>query len=243
MLKYVCFLLLFSATSFAQLTQLTEEDQKYLTSKRKAEVFATRVVDDGEFERAELFISQALKSYPRSDHLLTLYGQTLYESRDIEQAESYFMAALQVNPLNKVAKAYVEVIRETSEASTSQELQQFQEVLWDKVGDIVVFGLGFFFGSMMSGWAKRFLAWRFINNSRKTFLAGDFEDYADMLEIQLTTNELKPLRNSLNFMLEHRTLEQAIELLEQYVNNEDNLKTLTRMLRLSQGLAHANKVS
>jgi len=205
-----------------------------VTSSRKANVYAQQLVEGGEFGEAIQFLERALEKFPEDDRLLSLYGQALYESRQIQRAEAAFREALRVNPLNTVAKTYVEVIRETDDATESRERQLFESVAWDKAGDVVVLAVGFFLGSILSGFYRRFNERRFVARSKRLFLVGQYDDFADVLEIQLAESSLRPLRRSLSFMLERKSMEESADILSKYVNSEDNLNTLLRMIKLSE---------
>lgn len=196
-------------------------------------VTAQQLIENGEFDQAKTYLIEALDNYPDNSVILALYGQALYENKEIEEAELQFMDALRIDPLNSLAKDYVEVIRATSSASVSEQTQLIEEVAWDKLGDLIVTACAFMLGSMLSSYVRQFSSWRFSVKSRRLFLKGDYNDFADLLEIQLTTNELKPLRQSLRFMLDHKSLEQVIEILNTHVNSEDNLRTFERMIRLN----------
>ena len=196
-------------------------------------VKAQQMIESGRLEEAIIYLEKARLAHANNDLILALYGQALYENKQISQAEMYFMAALKVNPLNTVAKSYIEVIRETSAASISEDLQQLEEVTWDKVGDLVVIAFAFMLGGTLNNLIKRISNSRFSLKSRRLFLKGYYEDFADVLEIQLSTNELRPLRHSLNFMLKHKSMDESIKILEHHVNSNSNLETLVRMIRLS----------
>jgi len=213
---------------------LTVAQAKQVTTKTRAIVYSQQLIDAGELVIATEFLNRAVIKFPRNDNLWSLYGQALYESRQIDTAEDAFRKALRINPLNKMAKTYVEVIRETSIATTSLEAQVFESVVWDKLGDIVVLALGFFLGSLMSVYYRKFNERRFVLRSRQLFKVGEYEDYADMLEIQLAENNLRPLRRSLGFMLEHKSMEESAQILSEHVNSEENLNTLIRMIKLNE---------
>jgi len=208
------------------------QDMKPPKSARQAIVVGQQLVDAGELDRAIPYLKIASDQFPDNDTVIAMYGQALYEAREIRQAEDVFRQALTINPLNRVAKTYVEEIRETSAASVSLEYQQIREVALDKFGDIIVLALGFLLANLTGGFISNFTSKRFMNKARKHFMDGRYDDFADLLEIQLTTNELKTLRNSLDFMLEHKTLAEAVKILQDYVNTEENLNTLKRMITL-----------
>jgi tetratricopeptide (TPR) repeat protein len=202
-------------------------------SPRQAIVVGQQLVDAGELETALPYLEQASQLFPENDTVWAMYGQALYEGKEIQKAENAFRRALVINPLNKVAKSYVEDIRETSAASVSLEYQQMQEVAFDKAGDILVLALGFLLASATGGILAKFASRRIVKKARRHFLDGQYDEFSDLLEIQLSKNELKALRASLEFMLENKDLDEAIDVLNTYVNDEGNLATFIRMIKLA----------
>jgi tetratricopeptide (TPR) repeat protein len=99
-------------------------------------VQAQRIIDEGEFQQAIEYIEQYLPQYPDSDPLLALYGEALYENKQISEAEEVFRRALEINPLNALAARRIEVIRAINDASVSEQAQQLEEITLDKVFDL-----------------------------------------------------------------------------------------------------------
>ena len=218
----------------ALLVPLAGFAEKEITSSRAAIVYGEDLVEGGEFDEAIEFLDRATQVYPEDDRLLTLYGQALYESKQIRDAEEVFMRAMRLNPLNTVAKNYVDVIRGIKVARDSEQSQMFESVAWDKAGDVIVLAVGFFLGSMLNVAVRGFNERRILARSKRLFLIGQYDDFADNLEIQLGENNLRPLRHSLAFMLEHKTMAECLEILSSHVNTEENLQTLTRMIRKNE---------
>lgn len=202
-------------------------------SPKIAIVEAQILIDSGEYEEAIRYLEDVTKEFPENDMLLSLYGDALYENKQIVEAEVAFRRALEINPLNALAARRIEVIRSISNASVSEQAQQLEELTLDKLFDLVAMAMAFALGTVMSKYLRKFSDWNFMRRSRKLFLKGDYDDFVDLLEIQLSTNELKPLRRSIHFMQQQMTQEEIMSLLNRYVNTEDNLNTLTRMVRLS----------
>lgn len=203
---------------------------KYLKSEKRVVVKAQKLIERGDFDAAEQLTKRAIEKFPQSDMIFALRGEAQYQAKDFEPAERNFMKALQINPLNTVAKKYIEEIRSTKEAAESVELAEWKSVARDKVGDFIVLVLGIWLGTTINTIGSRVARWRFRLRSKKLFLAGDYDDFADLLEIQLASNELKPLRESMAFMLRHKSLTDAIAILDEYVNSPDHLATFVRML-------------
>ncbi|PCI62797.1 MAG: hypothetical protein COB35_02550 [Gammaproteobacteria bacterium] len=199
-------------------------------SKKVAIVKAQMQVEAGEFTSAIKYLAKATAEHPNVDVLFALYGQALYEHKDISLAEVQFRQALKINPLNTVAKSYIELIRATQDATTSEKSKQFTDISFDKIGDLIAMALAFLVASIINRYLITLSAWRYSWKSKMLFLKGDFDDFTDLLEIQIANNSLKSLRHSLNFMLQHKSPEEVIEILELYVNTEDNFKILKRMI-------------
>ncbi|SFB98675.1 tetratricopeptide repeat protein [Pseudoalteromonas denitrificans] len=188
-------------------------------------------VEAGEFDKAKDYLAKATLEYPNNDVLFALYGQALYESKQFKEAELKFRYALQINPLNSVAKSYIEVIRETNTATISEKAKQFEDISFDKIGDLIAMAFAFLLASIMNTYLIRFSEWRFEKKSKSLFLKGDYDDFADLLELQIGSNSLKPLRHSLSFMLLHKSSEEALNILELYVNTDENFQVLKRMIK------------
>ena len=202
-------------------------------SPKVAIVEAQILIESGEYEEAIRYLENATVQYPGNDMLLSLYGDALYENKQIAEAEVAFRRALEINPLNALAARRIEVIRSIYDASVSEQAQQLEELTLDKLFDLIAMAMAFALGTVMSKYLRKFSDWNFMRRSRKLFLKGDYDDFVDLLEIQLSTNELKPLRRSIHFMQEQMSQDEIMTLLNRYVNTEDNLHTLTRMVRLS----------
>ena len=240
---------LLCATNLAMGTEPADcmADLPEVKSLSGAVIRGDKFYEDGRYCEAIAYLTLATEKYEgvrgseRSalSALYTSLGRSIFENPDMDerirlnQAEIQFMRALRADVQNEVASDYIDAIRTIKELSISQGIAMFWEVFYDKAGDVAVFGLGFFFGSLLSGYATGFRERQFISKSRKMFMIGQYDDFADLLEIQLAENNLRPLRQSLNFMLQNKSLEESSEILSKYVNSEENLNTLLRMIRLS----------
>lgn len=203
------------------------------SSPKVAIVEAQILIDQGDIESAIELLKNANQQFPGNDMLLILYGDALYENKQMTLAEQAYMQALEINPLSPTAAKRIEVIRAISNASVSEKAQQLEELTLDKLFDLLAMALAFALGTVMSKYLRKFSDWNFMRRSRKLFLKGDYDDFVDLLEIQLSTNELKPLRKSIEFMQQHMAHEEIDRMLNRYVNTEDNLHTLTRMVSKS----------
>lgn len=220
----------FCCISFASATE-SPDFSLHLKSSKRVIVQAQKLIESGDFDHANTLTELALVKYPNDDMIYALKGEALYLSKEFVPAENMFMQALQLNPLNTVAKKYIEEIRTTSELSESVLSAEWKSVARDKVGDFIVLVIGIWLGTTLNSIGARIARWRFRVRSKKLFLANEFDDFADLLEIQLASNELKPLRESMAFMLSHKSLQESIDILEEYVNRPDHLASFIRMLK------------
>jgi tetratricopeptide (TPR) repeat protein len=198
-------------------------------NKRVSIVKAQMKIEAGEYQAAIDFLANATQEHP-SDVLFSLYGQALYENKQIVEAESQFRLALKINPLNNVARTYIERIRATNNAAVSEQAQLLEAISFDKIADLITMAFAFLLASVLNRYLMQFTQWRFSRKSKSLFIKGEYDDFTDLLEIQIANNALSMLAKSLNFMLQHKSSEEAIEMLELYVNTEENLQILKRMI-------------
>lgn len=223
-------LLFFSIVSGVCAEQAQPREPK---SAREAVIVGQKLKESGDFSLAIDYLSNATVLFPNSDPLFALYGEALYENNQMVEAEIAFRKALEINSNNTIAVRKIQAIRSISNVMVSEEQQFFQELTFDKLFDLIAMAMAFALGTVMSKYIKRIADWRFMRRSRRLFLKGDYDDFVDLIEIQLSTNELRPLRHSIEFMLLHMSRDEIMSMLNRYVNTEEHLQTLTRMVRLS----------
>lgn len=184
-----------------------------------------------DFDSAILVADRALTRFPdRQADLFTLKGEALYKRNDLEAAETEFRRALQIDPLNPVAKSYVTEIRTTLEAQTSTALAEWISIAKDKTGDFVVTFLALFtaflVNSLLSPLSMRYR----LARARSAFDAGNYDDFADAVERLLDQEDFKPLRQNFRLLMRKRPYEEIKSIFETHVMTEDRLPTLLRIL-------------
>lgn len=197
-----------------------------------ATIFVQKRIEVKDFETAIEVIDRAAERYPsRQGDFFTLKGEALYKRNDLESAEIEFMRALQIDPLNEVAKSYVREIRTTLEAQTSTALAEWIRIAKDKTGDFVVTFLALFtaflMNSLLSPLSMRFRLWR----ARSAFDAGNYDDFADAIERLLDQEDFRPLRQNLRILLGKRSYDDIKAIFEHHVMTQDRLPTLLRILQ------------
>ena len=70
-----------------------------LASPKVAIVEAQILIDKGEIVNAIELLKNANQQFPGNDILLILYGDALYENKQMALAEQAYMQALEINPL------------------------------------------------------------------------------------------------------------------------------------------------
>lgn len=194
-------------------------------------VFVQKRIELRDFKTAILVLDQALLKFPKREaDFFTLKGEALYKMNELEAAEAEFRAALLINPLNPVAKAYVNEIRTTLEAQTSTAWAEFVSIAKDKFGDFVVTFLAlltaFIFNAAFSPLWMRYRLFR----ARRAFIAGDYDDFADAIEALLDQEDFKPLRDNFRILLKSNTYESMKDIFEHHIMTADRLPTLLRIL-------------
>ena len=205
---------------------------KTVSSDKRAIIFAQKRIELKDFETAIAITDLALLAFPdQQADFFTLKGEALYKMNALEAAESEFMRALQIDPLNPVAKSYVNEIRTTLEAQTSTALAEWIRIAKDKVGDFIVTFLALFTAFLMNSLLSP-LSMRFrLLRARKAFDAGNYDDFADAVERLLDQEDFKPLRHNFRLLLQKRPYEDIKAIFETHIMTEDRLPTVLRILR------------
>ncbi|GBL04478.1 TPR domain protein [Glaciecola sp. KUL10] len=192
------------------------------------------MIDAGEIDEAISFLEENILEYPNNAPLILHYGLALKEANRLAEAEVAFRKVLAINGTNPIAKNQIDMIRQFNNAAVSETAQQLENITIDKFFDLLTIAAAFALGTVFSTYIKRIEDWNFNRRSRKLFLQNRYDDFVDMLEIQISTNKLKPLRNSVTFMLTHKSEKDIIKVLDRYVNTEENFNTLVRMIERSK---------
>jgi len=205
-------------------------------------VFVQKRIELRDFNTAILVLDQALLKFPKREaDFYTLKGEALYKMNELEAAEAEFRAALLINPLNPVAKAYVNEIRTTLEAQTSTAWAEFVSIAKDKFGDFVVTFLAlltaFIFNAAFSPLWMRYRLFR----ARRAFIAGDYDDFADAIETLLDQEDFTPLRDNFRILLKSNTYDSMKEIFEHHIMTADRLPTLLRILERENEKIHFSK--
>ena len=205
-------------------------------------VFVQKRIELRDFKTALLVLDQAFPKFPKREaDFFTLKGEALYKMNQLESAEAEFRAALLINPLNPVAKAYVTEIRTTLEAQTSTAWAEFISIAKDKFGDFVVTFLAlltaFIFNAAFSPLWMRYRLFR----ARRAFVAGEYDDFADAIETLLDQEDFKPLRDNFKILLRSNTYSSMKEIFEHHIMTADRLPTLLRILERENEKLHFSK--
>ena len=216
----------------AQFEQASETAiNRVVRNEKIAIIVIQKRIELQDFDSAILVADRALTRFPdRQADLFTLKGEALYKRNDLEAAETEFRRALQIDPLNPVAKSYVTEIRTTLEAQTSTALAEWISIAKDKTGDIVVTFLALFtaflVNSLLSPLSMRYR----LARARSAFDAGNYDDFADAVERLLDQEDFKPLRQNFRLLMRKRPYEEIKSIFETHVMTEDRLPTLLRIL-------------
>lgn len=183
------------------------------------------------FTTAISIVDRALQKFPaKEEQFLTLKGEALYKNNELEAAEIEFRKALNIDPLNPVAKGYVAEIRSTRQAQTSEEWAEWVLIFKDKVGDFIVTFLALFaaflVNSLMAPIGLRFK----LRHARQSFEQGDYDEFTDLIEALLDQEKFTILRSNFRFVLSHKGYDDVKEILSRYVVTLERLPSLLRIL-------------
>ena len=212
--------------------QVQRAFRRIVSSEKRAIIFVQKRIELQDFETAIAVTDLALLAFPdRQADFYTLKGEALYKMNALQVAESEFMRALQIDPLNPVAKSYVTEIRTTLEAQTSTALAEWIRIAKDKVGDFIVTFLALFTAFLMNSLLSPLSMRLRLLRARRAFDAGNYDDFADAVERLLDQEDFKPLRHNFRLLLRKRPYEDVKAIFEAHVMTEERLPTLLRILR------------
>lgn len=224
-----------SASAAIVLTPLREKIetklQKLLLSDKLVTVIVQKRMDLHDFDTAILVLDRALTVFPnKKADFFTLKGEALYKQNRLGQAEEEFRKALNINPLNPVAKGYVTEIRTTLEAQTSTALAEWISIAKDKLGDFVVTFLALFTAFAVNSLIAPITLRIRLMQARRSFEMGDYDDFADLLETLLDKEDFKPLRQNFRSLLRSGDYHNIRSIFEKHVMTLERLPTLLRIL-------------
>ncbi len=205
--------------------------QRLLFSDKLVTVVVQKRMDLHDFATAILILDRALMVFPnKKADFFTLKGEALYKQNRLELAEDEFRKALNINPLNPVAKGYVTEIRTTLEAQTSTALAEWISIAKDKLGDFVVTFLALFTAFAVNSLIAPITLRIRLMQARRSFEMGDYDDFADLLETLLDKEDFKPLRQNFRSLLRSGDYHDIRSIFEKHVMTLERLPTLLRIL-------------
>lgn len=207
---------------------------------KKLDAFATNInfaviamqknTDAGNFDTTIAIADRAIARFPDRAILFNSKGEAQYRKHDLEAAEVSFRRSLQIDPFNAEARKYIEDIRTTSQAQTSQALAEWISIAKDKVGDFIVTFLALFTAFVVNSLIAPITLRIKLNNARKMFERGEYDEFTDLIEGLLDEENFTHLRINFRFMLQQKSYEEARQILNKYVNTLERLPTLLRVL-------------
>jgi tetratricopeptide (TPR) repeat protein len=205
--------------------------QKIMLNDKLVTVIVQKRMDLHDFDTAILVLDRALAVFPnKKADFFTLKGESLYKQNRLELAEDEFRKALNINPLNPVAKGYVTEIRTTLEAQTSTALAEWISIAKDKLGDFVVTFLALFTAFAVNSLIAPIALRVRLMQARRSFEMGDYDDFADLLETLLDKEDFKPLRQNFRSLLRSGDYHEIRSIFEKHVMTLERLPTLLRIL-------------
>jgi len=134
----------------AHLLLADTEADRALTSKMRAEIYAQELTDAGEYEKAGLFLEQAIGRYPDSDTLLMFKGTSHFYLKELDEAKKYFRLVLEIDPRNEQASKFIKTIEEQEAAKENEAVGKLLNYLNDKGFDFLMIFLAFLGGEIIA---------------------------------------------------------------------------------------------
>lgn len=218
------------ADTSALRTSIDKYYQRSTRSDRLAVIVLQKTLESGDYPTVIALADRAIATFPNKDVLHALKGEAQYKANQLDEAEVTLREALKINPFNQVAKEYIETIRTTREAQTSASFAEWLAIAKDKVGDLIVTFLALFAALLMNSTIAPIVLRLKLRSARRAFENGDYDEFTDLIEGLLDEENFAPLRSNFRFLLERKSIEEAREILNTYVNTLDRLPTLLRIL-------------
>ncbi|WP_031479435.1 tetratricopeptide repeat protein [Maridesulfovibrio frigidus] len=179
------------------------------------------LMDREEHELAISNLEACLRGYPKSDWLYSLLGRAYFKAGDLEAAETQFRHALEINKNNPVAKRLVVEMRKTQDLLKDRDLSEWVGIIKERAADLATLVVGVWLGMILSGISGKVYA-HFKGTSFRKALAKEDYDYAtDILEDLIVDRKKAELRKRLRELLEESSLEDAKEMIIEYVDDRE----------------------
>lgn len=120
------------------------------SNKKYLQIKANELVNKGNYKEAIQMINKGIEKYPDNDYLISLLGRSYKELKDLEKAELYFQKALQINPNNEFALAYIEQTKKTKEFMKNETQEELIDFIKDKGVDFIFIFLGILAGEIIA---------------------------------------------------------------------------------------------
>lgn len=218
------------ASARTLLNSIYEKYEQYIRNVNYAVIVMQKNTDAGNFDTTIAIGNRALENFPNQETLYNELGHALYLKGDLGAAEAAYRRSLQIDPQNREARARIEEIRSTEDAQTSTELAEWISIAKDKVGDFIVTFLALFAAFLTNHLVAPLILQVKLNNARRLFERGDYDELTDLLEGLLDEENFAPLRSNFRFMLGQKSYEEARDILDRYHNTPERLPTLHRIL-------------
>jgi tetratricopeptide (TPR) repeat protein len=210
---------------------ITKQLTKAASSDKRATIMIQRRIDVDDFRTAIAIAELALGKYPdKRVNFHLLKGEALYKSGDLDAAEIELRKTLRTDPMNDVARAYIEEIRDTQQAQTSTAVAEWISIAKDKVGDFIVTFLALFAAFLVNSGIEPILLRVKLNKARKSFEDGNYDEFTDLIEGLLDEENFSILRANFRIVLNQKGYTEAKSILEGHVVTLERLPTLLRIL-------------
>jgi len=214
MIKYsLCFisilLILFASSSYliADSESFDEDRQSesldYFSSETKCWAKGAELLDAGNYDDALTFLETALKKYANSEIILSLYGEVLFRTHKLKEAEDQFRKVLDENPYNEQAKQRIEDIRSTEKLMESREIAELKAFGKDVTSKILMLVIGVWFGSLLTLLSEKIFNYFKRSNLQKALNSKNYKMAMDILEEQVNGNQKRELSNSISKLIQH----------------------------------------
>ena len=173
------------------------------------------------YDEAVSTLEACLRVHPDSDWLYSMLGRAYFKLGDLEQAEEQFRKALNINKNNQVAKRLIYEMRKTQDLLQDRDVSEWINIAKERVADLVTLVAGVWLGLLLSSISSKFYS-HFVKTSfRKALAKKDFDYATDILEDLIVKREKAQLRTRLKELLAEYDVDEAKELIIEYVDDRE----------------------
>jgi len=184
--------------------------EPFMGSETKCWAKGAELLDSGDIDEALKFLKNAVTEFNESEIIFSLYGEALFRSHKLSEAERQFRKVLDMNPYNDQAKQRIEDIRNTEKLLESREIANLKAFGKDVTSKILMVVVGVWFGSLLTLLSEKIFNYFKRSNLQKALDKKHYNMVMDILEEQVAGNHKRELTTSISKLIKHFSQNQPV---------------------------------